>query len=125
MNALGGLHVVNGDVNAPGAEGVRDYMLRYMGQTFVGAALGPGFGDAFGIIVSVVFALLLFSAVNTSLVSLINLQFLLARDREFPKVFQRLNKWSAQSLALLMSRVLSVLLFLLVQYRSGLTHLYT
>src|SRR5213596_804909 len=91
MHALGGLHVVNGDVNAPGAEGVRDYMLRYMGQTFVGAALGPGFGDAFGIIVSVVFALLLFSAVNTSLVALINLQFLLARDREIPKVFQRLN----------------------------------
>ena len=124
MNALGGLHVVNGDVNAPGAEGVRDYMLRYMGQTFVGAALGPGFGDAFGIIVSVVFALLLFSAVNTSLVALINLQFLLARDREIPNVFQRLNKWGVPSLAMLMATVVPVLLVLLVKDISGLAELY-
>ncbi len=124
MNALDGLHVVNGEVNAPGAEGVRDYMLRYMGQTFVGAALGPGFGDAFGIIVSVVFALLLFSAVNTSLVALINLQFLLARDREIPKVFQRLNKWGVPSLAMLMATVVPVLLVLLVKDISGLAELY-
>src|SRR5207247_642939 len=39
MHALSGLQIVNGDVNAPGAEGVRDYMLRYMGQIFVGGAL--------------------------------------------------------------------------------------
>ena len=124
MHALGGLQIVNGDVNAPGAEGVRDYMLRYMGQTFVGAALGPGFGDAFGIIVSVVFALLLFSAVNTSLVALINLQFLLARDREIPKVFQRLNKWGVPTLAMLMATVVPVLLVLLVKDISGLAELY-
>src|SRR5207248_5531765 len=35
-HALNGLQIVNGDVNAPGAEGVRDYLLRYMGQVFVG-----------------------------------------------------------------------------------------
>src|SRR5207247_89915 len=37
-HALNGLQIVRGDVNAPGAEGVRDYMLRYMGQVFVGGA---------------------------------------------------------------------------------------
>src|SRR5439155_10382241 len=30
MHALGGLQIANGDVNAPGAPGVRVYMLRYM-----------------------------------------------------------------------------------------------
>jgi len=30
MHALGGLTIAHGDVNAPHAEGVRDYMLRYM-----------------------------------------------------------------------------------------------
>src|SRR5213079_1347230 len=40
MHALNGLQIVNGDVNAPGAEGVRDYMLRYVGQIFVGASFG-------------------------------------------------------------------------------------
>src|ERR1051325_1415421 len=62
MHALSGLEIVNGDVNAPGAEGVRDYMLRYMAQIFVGAALGPAFGHVFAIAVSIVFGLLLFSA---------------------------------------------------------------
>src|SRR6201981_1860019 len=64
MHALGGLQIVNGDVNAPGAEGVRDYMLRYMGEVFVGGAFGLTLGHAFGFIVSIVFALLLLSAVN-------------------------------------------------------------
>src|SRR5207245_9297001 len=36
MHALSGMVLVNGDVNAPGATGVRDYMLRYMAQIFVG-----------------------------------------------------------------------------------------
>src|SRR3982751_2197024 len=62
-HALNGLQVVGGDVNAPGAEGVRDYMLRYMGEVFVGSALGPGLGHAFAILVSIVFGLLLLSAV--------------------------------------------------------------
>ena len=60
----------NGDVNAPGAEGVRDYMLRYMGKMFVGGALGPAFGHIFAVIVSIVFGLLLLSAVNTAIVDL-------------------------------------------------------
>src|SRR6266478_1952219 len=55
MHALGGLQIVNGDVNAPGAEGVRDYMLRYMGEIFVGGAFGAPFGHIFAIIVSIVF----------------------------------------------------------------------
>src|SRR3954463_6369942 len=71
MHALGGLQIANGDVNAPHAEGVRDYMLRYMGEAFVGGALGPAIGHVFGVVVSIVFALLLLSAVNTAIVDLI------------------------------------------------------
>src|SRR3954453_10861000 len=67
MHSLGGLQVANGDVNAPHAEGVRDYMLRYMGEVFVGGALGPAIGHFFAVTVSVVFALLLLSAVNTAI----------------------------------------------------------
>jgi amino acid transporter/nucleotide-binding universal stress UspA family protein len=124
MHALGGLQVVNGDVNAPGAEGVRDYMLRYMGQMFVGAALGPGLGHAFAITVSVVFGLLLFSAVNTSLVGLISIQFLLARDREIPTVFQRLNRWGVPTLAMLLATAVPIFLVIFVKDISGLAELY-
>ena len=110
MHALGGLQIVNGDVNAPGAEGVRDYMLRYMGQIFVGGALGPALGHAFGFIVSIVFGLLLLSAVNTAIVDLITIQFLMSRDREMPKIFQRLNKWGVPSAGMVLATIVPMLL---------------
>jgi amino acid transporter len=105
MNALSGLQIVNGDVNAPGAEGVRDYMLRYMGQIFVTSALGLALGHAVGFIVSVVFSLLLVSAVNTAIVALIAIQFLTSRDREIPTIFQRLNKWGVPNAGMLLATV--------------------
>src|SRR5437667_2959689 len=124
MHALGGLQTVNGDVNAPGAQGVRDYMLRYMGQIFVGGALGPAFGHAFGFIVSIVFALLLLSAVNTAIVDLIMVQFLMSRDREVPAIFHRLNKWGVPSAGMLLATVVPMLLVLLVKDMAGLADLY-
>jgi amino acid transporter/nucleotide-binding universal stress UspA family protein len=124
MHALDGLTVVNGDVNAPGSPGVRDYMLRYLGQTFVGGALGAGAGHAFAIAVSAVFGLLLFSAVNTSIVALINIQFLLARDREIPKVFQRLNRWGVPSLAMIVATLVPIALVIFVKDIAGLAELY-
>src|SRR5438105_15928471 len=81
MHALNGLQIVNGDVNAPGAEGVRDYMLRYMGEIFVGGAIGPGLGHFFTVIVSIVVALLRLSAANTTFVNLIAIQFVISADR--------------------------------------------
>jgi amino acid transporter/nucleotide-binding universal stress UspA family protein len=124
MHALSGLQIVNGDVNAPGAEGVRDYMLRYMGQIFVGGALGPALGHAFGFIVSIVFGLLLLSAVNTAVVDLIAIQFLMSRDREIPKIFQRLNKWGVPSAGMLLATLVPMLLVIIVKEMSGLADLY-
>jgi len=124
MHALSGLHIVNGDVNAPGAEGVRDYMLRYMGQIFVGGALGPVLGHAFGFLVSIVFGLLLLSAVNTAVVDLIAIQFLMSRDREVPKIFQRLNKWGVPSAGMLLATLVPMLLVIVVKDMSGLADLY-
>jgi amino acid transporter/nucleotide-binding universal stress UspA family protein len=124
MHALGGLQIVNGDVNAPGAHGVRDYMLRYMGEIFVGGALGPALGHAFGFIVSIVFALLLLSAVNTAIVDLIMIQFLMSRDRELPDIFQRLNKWGVPSFGMLLAAIVPMLLVVLVKDMAGLADLY-
>jgi amino acid transporter/nucleotide-binding universal stress UspA family protein len=120
MHALSGLTIVNGDVNAPGAEGVRDYMLRYMGQVFVGGSLG----HLFGLVISVVFGLLLFSAVNTAIVDLITIQFLMSRDREIPKIFQRLNRWGVPGFAMVLATIVPMLLVLLVKDMAGLADLY-
>jgi amino acid transporter/nucleotide-binding universal stress UspA family protein len=124
MNALGGLTIVSGDVNAPGAVGVRDYMLRYMGETFVGGVLGASIGHLFGGIVSIVFGLLLLSAVNTAIVDLITIQFLMARDREMPSLFQRLNKWGVPSVGLIFATAVPIILVLMVKDMAGLADLY-
>ena len=123
-HALNGLQVVGGDVNAPGAEGVRDYMLRYMGQVFVGGAFGSPFGHIFAVIVSIVFGLLLLSASNTAIVDLIAIQFLMSRDRELPKIFQRLNKWGVPSAGMLLATIVPMLLVIIVKDMSGLADLY-
>ena len=124
MHALNGLQIVNGDVNAPGAEGVRDYMLRYMGQMFATGALGPMLGHAFGFLVSIVFGLLLLSATNTAIVDLIAIQFLMSRDREIPTLFQRLNKWGVPSAGMLLATLIPMLLVIVVKDMSGLADLY-
>jgi amino acid transporter len=124
MHALGGLQIANGDVNAPGAPGVRDYMLRYLGENFVGGALGPAIGHAFGFAVSITFGFLLLSAVNTAIVDLITIQFLMARDREMPSIFQRLNKWGVPSFGMLLATIVPMLLVILVKDMVGLADLY-
>ena len=124
MHALSGLQIVNGDVNAPGAEGVRDYMLRYMGQLFAGNLAGPMFGHIFAVIVSIVFGLLLLSAVNTAVVDLIAIQFLMSRDRELPKIFQSLNKWGVPNAATLLATLVPMALVVAVKDMSGLADLY-
>ena len=123
-HALNGLQIAGGDVNAPGAEGVRDYMLRYMGQVFVGGTLGPAFGHIFAVVVSIVFGLLLLSASNTAIVDLIAIQFLMSRDRELPKIFQRLNKWGVPSAGMLLATIVPMLLVIIVKDMSGLADLY-
>jgi amino acid transporter/nucleotide-binding universal stress UspA family protein len=124
MHALNGLQIVNGDVNAPGAHGVRDYMLRYMAEVFGGGALGPAFGHLLGFVVSIVFGLLLLSAVNTAIVDLITIQFLMSRDREVPKIFQRLNKWGVPGVAMAFATIVPMVLVLLVKDMAGLADLY-
>jgi amino acid transporter/nucleotide-binding universal stress UspA family protein len=124
MHALSGLQIVNGDVNAPGAQGVRDYMLRYMGQVFVGGAFGSALGQVFGFVVSMVFAMLLLSAINTAIVDLIMIQFLMSRDRELPAVFHRLNKWGVPGLAMAVATLVPMALVVFVKDIAGLADLY-
>jgi amino acid transporter/nucleotide-binding universal stress UspA family protein len=123
-HALDGLQVVKGDVNAPGAAGVRDYMLRYMGQIFVGGAFGAAFGHLFAVVVSIVFAFLLLSASNTAIVDLIMIQFLMGRDRELPAIFHRLNKWGVPNVAAMVATVVPMALVIFVKDMAALADLY-
>jgi len=70
-----------------------DDMLTVLAEQYGGMALGPVFGRVFGILTALVVGLLLLSAVNTAIVALIGLLYLLARDGEMPRDFARLNPY--------------------------------
>lgn len=129
MNAIPHLTIdatdpANPDVNAPGANGVRDYMLRYLGQVFVGGYFGHTAGVIMGWAVSIAFGFLLLSAVNTAIVDLIAISYLMSRDGELPPRFQKLNQFGVPNLGLIIATVIPIILVLSVSDMSGLADLY-
>jgi amino acid transporter/nucleotide-binding universal stress UspA family protein len=130
MHALPNLVIDHGDVDAkamgtmPENPGVRDYMLRYMGQVFVGHSLGPAAGAIAGLAVSVVFGLLLLSAVNTAIVDLIAISFLMSRDGELPQGFQKLNRFGVPTLGIYVATLIPAILVIAVKDMGGLADLY-
>jgi hypothetical protein len=124
MHALNGLHIHGDDVDAPGNPGVRDYMLRYMAEVFVGSPFGSLAGQVAGWIVSAVFGFLLLSAVNTAIVDLIAISFLMSRDRELPAAFEKLNRFGVPNLGLMAATVVPGILVVTVRDVAGLADLY-
>jgi amino acid transporter/nucleotide-binding universal stress UspA family protein len=70
----------------------KEDMLRYLGEYYGGIAIAPAFGDALGLVVGAVFGLLLVSAVNTAIVALVGVVYMMAQDGEMPRQLARLNR---------------------------------
>lgn len=130
MHALPNLVVHHDDVDAtatgttPAQPNVRDYMLRYMAQVFVGTSLGHDAAAVAAVIVSIVFGVLLLSAVNTAIVDLIAISFLMSRDGELPPGFQRLNTFGVPTLGILVATIIPAILVVTVKDVAGLGELY-
>ena len=129
MHALPGLvHTgtfdSDGNADGLGATGVRDYMLRYMAQIFVGGSLGSVAGGIAAWTVSIVFGFLLLSAVNTAIVDLIAISFLMGRDGELPPVFYKLNKFGVPNAGLIVATVIPCALVLIMKDMGALAELY-
>ncbi len=124
MHALYGLHLHDGDVDAPGNPGVRDYMLRYMAEVFVGNGFGSAAGVIAGWIVRIVIGVLLLSAVNTAITGLVATSFLMSRDRELPAQFERLNSFGVPNLGLIVAMIIPTILVVAVRDVAGLAELY-
>jgi nucleotide-binding universal stress UspA family protein len=95
-----------------------------MGQVFVGGSLGQTAGHVAGWIISGVFGFLLLSAVNTAIVDLIAISFLMSRDGELPPRFQKLNQFGVPNLGLIVATTIPVILVLVVKDMDGLADLY-
>ena len=125
MQALKLVQTPDGDVNAPGASGVRDYMLNHMANVFVGgAAHSNAVGAIAGAVVSIVFGLLLLSAVNTAIVDLVAISFLMSRDQELPSIFQKLNRFGVPNAAIVLATVVPAILVVSIHNMAGLANLY-
>ena len=125
MNAIPGLHVVGDQVlNSDGAP-VRDSMLRYMAQYFVSHFWGgETVGYLFGTLVSIAFGVLLLSAVNTAMVALVSLLFVMSRDGEMPESFQILTPFGVPRYPLLLTVLAILVILFFVHDVVGLANIY-
>jgi nucleotide-binding universal stress UspA family protein len=125
INALPGLTLENGNINAPGDPEIRDHVLRYMGQYFItnywdGASMAVVYSSLIG----GVFAILLLSAVNTAIVALVSLVFVMSKDGELPAVFQRLTPFGVPRLPLIIATIIPMIILIFVHDIAELANLY-
>ncbi len=99
-------------------------MLRFIGEQFATATFSPAIGNFFGWMVGVVFFLLLLSAANTAIVATIGLLYMMARDREMPREFKRLNRHGVPTYPLLIAIGLPAIVLLFVANFTALAGLY-
>jgi amino acid transporter len=88
----------------PGLTGHTEDMLRALGNHYI--------GPWYGAVISVVFGCLLLSAGNTAIMGLVSIQFALAKDRELPPVFAKLNRFGMPWLALILATLVPIFVLL-------------
>ncbi len=86
----------------PGLTDHAEDMLRVIGTHYI--------GDWYGGVISITFALLLLSAANTAVSGLVSIQFSMAKDRELPAVFTRLNRFGMPAVPLALAAFVPVLI---------------
>lgn len=86
-----------------------DDMLTVLAEQYGNMVLGPFFGRVFGILTALIVGLLLLSAVNTAIVALIGLLYLLARDGEMPRDFAKLNPYGVPWIPVIISTALPLM----------------
>ncbi|MEP6667528.1 MAG: amino acid permease [Chthoniobacter sp.] len=102
----------------------KEDMLRFLGDHNATLLAGPAMGQMFGWIVGIVFGVLLLSAVNTAIVAVIGVIYMMALDGEFPRQLTKLNRYGVPTVPLILSAVLPVLILAITQDFDALASLY-
>ncbi|HVS71944.1 MAG TPA: amino acid permease [Phycisphaerae bacterium] len=102
--------------STPAEEAMKNKVLRVMGEQFI--------GPWFGIICGIVFGLLLLSAVNTVIGGMLSVCYVMARDSELPRFFNRLNLFGVPWYGLLPAVFVPCLLLLMFHSLDALADLY-
>lgn len=101
----------------------REDMLRFLGGHYAGL-LNPALGSLVAWIVGLVFGVLLLSAVNTAILAVIGVIYMMALDGDFPRPLGKLNRFGVPAIPLLMAAVLPVVILLFTQDFEALAGLY-
>jgi amino acid transporter/nucleotide-binding universal stress UspA family protein len=99
-------------------------MLRFLGEHYGSMVVAQWFGSAFGLVVGVVFGLLLVSAVNTAVVALIGVIYMMAQDGEMPKQLARLNRHGVPRIPLFVAVAIPILVLAVTSKFEALAGLY-
>ena len=99
-------------------------MLRFLGEHYGDVVVAPWFGSVFGLVVGVVFGLLLFSAVNTAVVALIGVIYMMAQDGEMPRQLARLNRHGVPRIPLFVAVAIPILVLAVTPKFEALAGLY-
>jgi amino acid transporter/nucleotide-binding universal stress UspA family protein len=99
-------------------------MLRFLGEYYGSETFGPHFGHVFGAVIGLVVGLLLLSAVNTAVGAMVGLMYMLARDREMPRQFTKLNSHGVPWAPLLVAIVLPAILVIISEDLDRLADMY-
>jgi amino acid transporter/nucleotide-binding universal stress UspA family protein len=99
-------------------------MLRFLGEHYGSETFGAQGGKVFGVFIGVIVGLLLLSAVNTAVSAMIGLIYMLARDREMPAPFVRLNAHGVPFLPLVAATLLPLILVMVSSDLTALADMY-
>lgn len=125
VNAIPNLVLKGGNIETMDHVMIRDEMLRYMGEYFSSHLplvkwIAPFIGQAIG----VSFAILLLSAVNTAVVALVSLLFVMSRDGEMPSMFQKLTTFGVPKYPLVLASLAPIGVLLVFSDVAELANLY-
>jgi len=99
-------------------------MLRFLADQYGSMAGGPALGQTLSIIVGIVFGLLLLSAVNTAIVALIGVVYMMAQDGEMPRRLAKLNSHGVPLIPLVAAVVIPIVVLATTKEFEGLAGLY-
>lgn len=102
----------------------KEDMLRFLAEHYGSFVIGPAAGQIFGIVVGAVFGLLLFSAVNTAVVALIGVIYMMAQDGEMPRQLARLNSHGVPLFPLFIATGIPIVILAVTKEFEGLAGLY-
>ncbi len=102
----------------------KEDMLRFLAEHYVSLVATPGVGHIVGIVVGVVFGLLLFSAVNTAVVALVGVIYMMAQDGEMPRQLAKLNRHGVPMFPLIIAIAIPILILAITNEFESLAGLY-